>query len=187
MSAATPLRSLTGVQDPVQLSADDFRLAMRQLASTVTLITASAGSVEAAMTATSVCSVSVQPPQLLACVNRGGRTHELIAASHRFAVNVLSAQQGDLARHYSAANRAGSRLTLGRWLRSSGRPPLLAEALVAFNCEVQQAVECATHTVFIGRIAFLACRTAEPLVYRHGTFGRFAEILAETPDDVLDY
>jgi flavin reductase len=116
----------------------------------------------------------------------------LIAASNRFAVNVLSPQQGDLARHYSmairsTAIRAGGCLTLGRWLRSSGRPPLLAEALVAFDCEVQQAVECATHTVFIGRVAFLAYRAAEPLVYRHGTFGRFAEMLPETPDDVLDY
>src|SRR5687767_16000715 len=120
---------------------DAFRLAMRELAGTVTVVTATSQADEAAMTATSVCSVSVEPPQLLACVHRGGRTHALILASRKFAVNVLSPQHTDLARHYSAAGRTGEVLMRGRWLRNSDRPPLLADALAAFSCEVLQAVD----------------------------------------------
>jgi flavin reductase (DIM6/NTAB) family NADH-FMN oxidoreductase RutF len=164
-----------------------FRAAMRQLAGTVTLITASANGVEAGMTATSVCSVSVEPPQMLVCVNRAGRTHELITASRRFAINVLAPQHIAIARHYSSANRTATRLTLGRWLRSSMEPPLLADALVSYGCEVQQEMAAATHTVFIGRVLRLSVRNAEPLVYRHGAFGHFMELLPEAPHDVLDY
>jgi flavin reductase (NADH) len=139
------------------------------------------------MTATSVCSVSVDPPQMLVCVNRTGRTHELIAASQRFAINLLSPQHAGIARHYSAPNRTAARLNLGRWLRSSNGPPLLADALVSFGCEVQQQIPAATHTVFIGRVVLLSPRDAEPLIYRHGAFGHFTELLPEAPHDVLDY
>jgi flavin reductase (DIM6/NTAB) family NADH-FMN oxidoreductase RutF len=185
--SAAPLVRQTGTDCGSEAVPETFRLAMRQLASTVTVITASANGIEAAMTATSVCSVSVEPPQVLVCVNRGGRTHELIVASGRFAVNVLTPQHSGLARHYSAANRSVGRLTLGRWLRSSASPPLLADALVAFGCEVEQEVTAATHTVFIGRLVHLSYREAQPLIYRHGAFGQFSEIQPETAHDVLDY
>jgi flavin reductase (NADH) len=167
--------------------ADAFRIAMRELAGTVTVVTATAGADEAAMTATSVCSVSAEPPQLLACVHRGGRTHTLIAASGKFAINVLSPQHADLARHYSAAGRTGGLLMRGRWLRSSERPPLLADALAAFGCEVVQAVDAGTHTVFIGRVVYLTCRGTHPLIYRQGAFGRFVEMAPELPHEILDY
>jgi flavin reductase (NADH) len=160
---------------------------MRQLASTVTVITASGNGQEAGMTATSVCSVSVEPPQVLVCINRSGRTHELIVASRQFAVNVLSPQHSSLARHYSAANRTAAKLTLGRWLRSSMGPPLLADAPVSFGCEVQHEMCAATHTVFIGRVVHLSYREAQPLIYRHGAFGQFSELLPDAGHDVLDY
>jgi flavin reductase (DIM6/NTAB) family NADH-FMN oxidoreductase RutF len=183
--SAAPLMQQSGTASEATSTA--FRAAMRQLASTVTVITASADGVEAGMTASSICSVSVDPPQMLVCVNRGGRTHELISASQRFAINLLSPQHASIARHYSAPNRTSARLTLGRWLRSSSGPPVLADALVSFGCEVQQEIPAATHTVFIGRVLQLSMRNAEPLMYRHGAFGQFIELLPEAPHDILDY
>lgn len=166
---------------------DAFRLAMRELAGTVTVVTATSHTDEAAMTATSVCSVSAEPPQLLACIHRGGRTHALIAASRKFAINVLSPQHADLARHYSAAGRTGGMLVRGRWLRNSERPPLLADALVAFSCEVVQEIDAGTHTVFVGRVVYLTCRGTHPLIYRQGMFGRFAEMTSDLSHETLDY
>ena len=172
---------------PAESPPDAFRLAMRELAGTVTVVTASSQADEAAMTATSVCSVSVEPPQLLACVHRGGRTHALIAASRKFGINVLSPQHAELARHYSAAGRTSGLLTRGRWLRNSERPPLLADALAAFSCEVAQAIDAGTHTVFIGRVVYLTCRGTHPLIYRQGAFGRFAEMTPDLSYEILDY
>ena len=56
----------------------------------------------------------------------------------------------------------------GRWLRNSERPPLLADALVAFSCEVVQEMDAGTHTVFVGRVVYLTCRGTQPLIYRQG-------------------
>jgi flavin reductase (DIM6/NTAB) family NADH-FMN oxidoreductase RutF len=169
------------------LRSSDFRTAMRQLAGTVTVVTSSECGIEVAMTATSVCSVSVQPAQLLVCINRGGRTHELITRSRKFAVNVLAAEQAELARYYSAPDRAAGRLMLGRWLRSSFGPPLLADAAVTFTCETLQAVQAGTHTIFIGLVLNVQHEATMPLLYRCGAFGQFVESAPQSLLDVLDY
>ena len=67
----------------------DFIAGMRRLAAGVTIVTASQGELRAGLTATSVCSLTAEPPRLLACVHREADAHDMILASGRFAVNVL--------------------------------------------------------------------------------------------------
>ena len=52
-------------------------------------------------TATAVCSVSAEPPQLLACVT--AETHRVIDQSRVFAVNVLASDQQHLAQIFAGA------------------------------------------------------------------------------------
>ena len=69
---------------------DDYIAGMRRLAAGVTIVTARLGEVRAGLTATSVCSLTADPPGLLACVHREADAHALILESGRFAVNVLT-------------------------------------------------------------------------------------------------
>ena len=50
-----------------------------------------------------MCSVSAEPPQLLACVNRRSETHRVIDQSRVFAVNVLASDQQHLAQIFAGA------------------------------------------------------------------------------------
>ena len=68
-----------------------FTAGMRHLAAGVTLVTTAGGGSRAGLTATAVCSVSAEPPQLLACVNREADAHRLLLATGHLAVNLLSA------------------------------------------------------------------------------------------------
>ena len=74
---------------------------MRHLAAGVTLVTTAGGGSRAGLTATAVCSVSAEPPQLLACVNREAEAHRLLLATGHLAVNLLSAGQHELADRFA--------------------------------------------------------------------------------------
>ena len=148
---------------------------MRQLASGVTLVTTAWRGARAGLTATAVCSVSAAPPQLLACVNREAEAHELLLASGRLAVNLLSAEQHELAERF--AGRTGvfgeARFRAGVWTTLATGAPVLEGALANFDCEIVTAQEAGTHTVFIARVVAVAVRPGlEPIVYRDGGYGR---------------
>jgi flavin reductase (DIM6/NTAB) family NADH-FMN oxidoreductase RutF len=78
---------ITGLDSPAVL----MRQAFRRYVSSVMVPTYTDADHHAyGMTATSVCSVSVEPPTILACVNRQARTHREIVRGRRFAVSLLA-------------------------------------------------------------------------------------------------
>jgi flavin reductase (DIM6/NTAB) family NADH-FMN oxidoreductase RutF len=147
---------------------------MRQLAAGVTLVTTAHGGHRAGLTATAVCSVSAEPPQLLACVNREAEAHSLLLASGCLAVNLLSAEQHLLADRF--AGRTGvmgeARFGAGRWTTLTTGAPVLEEALASFDCHIATAQEAGTHTIFIARVVGVALSPGRrPIVYVDGAYG----------------
>ncbi|MFZ5609235.1 MAG: flavin reductase family protein [Pseudomonadota bacterium] len=151
----------------------DFLGAMRRLASTVTVVTTGDGSRQAGLTATAVCSLSVAPPSLLACVNRGAGAHDIIARTRRFAVNILAAQQTDLALLFADPLRASQRFAKAAWLPSGDGVPIIDGAVATLVCRLDQAVEAFTHTIFIGLVEEVQLSERDSLLYGDGRFGRF--------------
>jgi flavin reductase (DIM6/NTAB) family NADH-FMN oxidoreductase RutF len=81
-----------------------FREAMRQIACGVSVITLGAGDDRAGMTATSVSPLSAEPPALLVCVDRGSLGYPALARLGAFAVNVLAADQREVAEHFAGGS-----------------------------------------------------------------------------------
>jgi flavin reductase (DIM6/NTAB) family NADH-FMN oxidoreductase RutF len=75
------------------VSAADFRGAMRHLAGGVSVITAGRGKDITGMTVTSVSSLSVEPPTLIVSINREASSWPLIKRHGSFGVNMLAADQ----------------------------------------------------------------------------------------------
>lgn len=160
---------------PLEVDQARFTAGMRQLAAGVTLVTTAGEGTKAGLTATAVCSVSAEPPQLLACVNREAEAHRLLLATGHLAVNLLSAGQQDLADRF--AGRTGidgeARFGAGRWTTLVTGAPILEEALVSFDCRIVTAHEAGTHTIFIARILDVVVRSGPgPMVYVDGRYGR---------------
>ena len=88
--------SLPDGKDTSLTLASDFRSAMRRLASTVTIITASHGCSRHGMTATAVTSLTASPPSLLVCINQSASIHDPIVKSGRFCVNLLACDHDHL-------------------------------------------------------------------------------------------
>ncbi len=131
---------------------DQFRAGMSRLGSACTIITSATPLGRAGLTATAVCSVSVTPPRLLVCVNRNTHAHAIIDTSQTLAVNVLSAEQEPLARRFAGMTsgvNGEDKFLEGTWMTGAQGTPLLAGALVTFECRVQSASIHGTHTVFM--------------------------------------
>ncbi|GAA3774385.1 hypothetical protein GCM10022225_72640 [Plantactinospora mayteni] len=153
------------------VDAAHFRHVVGHLASGVTVITTETGARRHGMTASSVTSLSVDPPMMLACINNAVPTARAVSMSGRYAVNVLGEGQGELARQFATASSdkfrdvAVSTGTLGL--------PLLDDALAHLECEVVETVTGGTHTIFLGRVASASAGRGQPLTYFRGGFGRF--------------
>src|SRR5207302_5597477 len=84
-----------------EVSSADFRGAMRHLTGGVSIITAGRGKDITGMTVTSVTSQSVDPPTLIVSINRDASSFPLIRRYGAYGVNILAADQLDVAERFA--------------------------------------------------------------------------------------
>jgi flavin reductase (DIM6/NTAB) family NADH-FMN oxidoreductase RutF len=157
--------------DPVaDIDGATFRRVVGHLASGVTVISCAVDGKPHGMTASSVTSLSADPPMMLACVNRSAPTSVAIRAAGGFVVNVLRAGQEHMAQQFARPSDdkfAGVATTYGALSM-----PVLREALAYLECEVREQVDAGTHTILLGRVVNASASDGEPLAYFRGGFGR---------------
>lgn len=142
---------MTTVENTLQ---DQFRAAMRQLATAVNIITTGQGDQRRGLTASAVCSLTVTPPMVLICVNHFGEAHRAMLENGTFCVNVLNVEQRFLADIF--AGQAGvapaDRFSHAQWSELSSGAPVLDGALVNIDCRIAERVQTTTHSVFFGAV-----------------------------------
>jgi flavin reductase (DIM6/NTAB) family NADH-FMN oxidoreductase RutF len=173
MSSSTTARTFdTGIEP------GSFRDAISLFATGVTVITTATADGPAGMTASAVCSLSLEPVQLLVCISTRLPTHRALERGAAFAVNVLGERQRDLALRFA---RPAADKFAGVPLREEGALPLLRDAIAHFVCDVAERLPGGDHTIFVGRVR--ACDhdpTQRPLLY----FGSRFDSL-EAPESAL--
>jgi len=173
--------------------AQDFRAAMRHLAGGVSVITAGSGSERNGLTATSVSSLSTDPPTLIVCINRQASAWPLIARHRAFAVNVLSSDQIEIGERFAGKDglKGAARFAGAEWTTRLTGAPLLRGALAAIDCELEEAIERHTHLILIGRVlSIVSSQRSAALAYWQGRYVsidqdddavRLAEVSLPTP------
>lgn len=129
------------------VDAEVFQTGMRLFASGVTLVMSGMGNRRAGLTATAVCSLSADPPRLLACVNRFGGTYAMISESRCFSVNMLAVQHETLAGRFAGRQSAGADDGFEgvKWDVGFTGAPLLHDALACFDCRVSAVIDVVSH------------------------------------------
>lgn len=147
-----------------------YKRGMRQLAASVTIVSTMREGVPVGLIATAVCSVSVTPPTLLACIKKTARSFSAIERSGNFCVNVLDKSQIAAARAFAAADSM-ERYKLFEWSALKTGSPAIDGSLVAFDCEVAEAVPAETHMILLGRVvAVHIAPKGQPLLYFAGAY-----------------
>lgn len=170
MTAQLPIRSAADTAHQ-----EAFRSGMRQLASGTMLITGGTAADPVGLVATAVCSVSVDPPTLLACINHSASAFDAIARRGRFSVNVLADTHRDLLARFTDPSRRAERFTGAEWLHRPDEPSIVADALATFDCLVVEQLRYHTHTVFFAHPLAIHWRDGDPLVHFNRGFHALAE------------
>ena len=166
-----------------------FRLGMRTLAGAVNIITSTHAGHRYGMTATAVCSATADPPTVLVCINKLAVTHDAIAKSKVFCVNVLRAEDWELSTVFSGAQTGEARFRNGNWTRLATGSPALVDALVSFDCRLVKKLVHGTHSIFLGEVEqILIGQKGKPLLYSDGQYAKLASLtLGEPLPEGLDY
>ena len=146
-----------------------FKLAMRRLAATVTIVTAGREGRRFGMAATAVTSVTASPPTLLICVNRSASVHDIIVESGRYCVNVLGTSHAGLVGPFGGASAGEARFAHGAWSHHEGGMPYLDDAQASLFCAVRRSVEHGSHSILIGEVTSVhLSEEIAPLLYQDG-------------------
>ncbi|HKH42478.1 MAG TPA: flavin reductase family protein [Solirubrobacterales bacterium] len=151
------------------VSPEEFRRALRAYATGVTVVTAVGADGPSGATANAVTSLSLDPPMMLACLDRGSRTLTSVRAQGRFGVNVLAAGQADLAHRFSAKDPAPEKWTGVEWTEGQGLPRLDG-ALVWVACELRDLIDGGDHLILTGNVIEAEARDGQPLLFHRGDY-----------------
>tara|TARA_Y100001970_G_scaffold102940_1_gene129224 strand:+ start:31052 stop:31528 length:477 start_codon:yes stop_codon:yes gene_type:complete len=148
----------------------EFLSAMRGFTSTVTVISSKSSSIRLAMTATSVCSLSLDPPSMVICVNKAASIHRALKEKNSFCINVLSKDQLYLAELCSDSTKEDQRFEDGQWNEIDSIPYIYDSTSNIF-CKFKEEISYSTHSLFIGKVYKVINNKEHPtLLYKEGNY-----------------
>lgn len=150
-----------------------FKTAMRHLAAAVSVVTTGRGEQRTGFTATSVTSLSMEPPALLVCLNRQSSVAPVLLDHAAFCINVLASDQLHIAEQFTGldGSRGVARYRDAMWEAMPSGALGTPAALALIDCQLEEAIDRHSHTILIGRPTHIRIREqSEPLVYWHGAY-----------------
>ena len=151
------------------ITQDEVRSALSRFASGVTVVTTkdAAGNIYG-ITVSAFCSVSLDPPLVLICIEKATGSHFAFQESGIFNVNILSKDQADLSERFASQipdkfDRAEISLTIDG-------VPILTSCLAALECRVKQTFDGGDHSIFIGAVEKTTINVGDPLLYFIGDY-----------------
>ncbi len=149
----------------------DFKNALKLWASGVTVVTSKTEKFGLkGMTATSFSSVSLEPPQILVCINKTADTGDGVLEGKTFAVNILKSDQQDISNQFAGGSSQEERFANVNWHEGETGSPVIDDALATIECSVVQQVLAGTHWVVIGEVQNVSCRSGKPLLYYNSAY-----------------
>jgi flavin reductase (DIM6/NTAB) family NADH-FMN oxidoreductase RutF len=146
-----------------------FRAAMATLPTGVTVVTAAGPEGPAGATANAVCSLSIKPMLMLACLDRGSRTLLAVQAANRFGVSVLHAGQEQIARAFATKAPVADKWSGVAWTDRGG-VPAIDDALAWLACDLRDVIAGGDHVIVTGEVSALETSEGDPLVFHRGAY-----------------
>ena len=103
------------------------------------------------MTATSVTSLSLNPPSMLVCVNKEASIHKILDKGSSFCINILSNSQKQLAEICSNSDEGESRFQNNSWKKEDNFI-FNEDSRSNILCECINTIDHTSHTIYIGKV-----------------------------------
>jgi flavin reductase (DIM6/NTAB) family NADH-FMN oxidoreductase RutF len=157
------------------VSQDDFRNALSQFASGVTVVSTkdAAGKLHG-ITVSAFCSVSLDPPMVLICIEKSTVSHYAFEESGVFVVNILRDSQSSASERFAApfTDKFGDvEFDIG-----IEGVPVLNDALASLECRLTFSYHGGDHSIFVAQVENVIVRDGDPLVYFRGEYGTIPDL-----------
>ena len=131
-----------------------FRDTMAHFGTAVAIVTTGGPGGRSGFTCTAFCSVSDDPPTILACLNRRSQTNPIFRINGTFCVNLLGVGQEEMSAIFAGQTgaRMDERFFHGAWDTLLTGAPVLQNAVGVLDCTIEETKECGTHTILFGKV-----------------------------------
>ncbi len=152
---------------------EEFRTALSRFASGVTVVTTKNKDGKLfGITVSAFCSVSLDPPLVLICIDKKTGSHHAFHEAGCFIVNFLREDQQDLSNHF-ASSLDDKFSKVQHHINESGLP-VLQDSLATLECKLIYSYEGGDHTIFVGEVEKTSVGEGNPLIYFRGQYRRIA-------------
>lgn len=163
------------------LDEKSMRNSLRFWATGVTIVSVAHDGAQHGMTVNSFTSLSLDPLLVLVSLEKGTRTHEMVAAAGVFAVTLLNQEQEALSERFAGRESEGSDRFLNlEIVLLDSKNPILAKGLAFFDCRVQATYSVGSHSIFIAEVVAAGDLPAaqikkQPLLYYNRAYRRLSD------------
>lgn len=148
----------------------------RKFITGVTVVTTNDGERPRGLAVNAYCSVSIEPPLVLVCVQKTSSTYPALFRATHLGINILSTEQRQTVSTF--ASKAADKFADLDWHGGPSGSPLIDGSSAALEAEIKERFQAKTHTVFICRVRHAEVTEAEPMVYKAGKFYDSEELTA---------
>lgn len=158
-------------------TADAFRAAMGSFLTGVAVMTTEADGAPHGMTANAVCSVSLDPPLVLVCVERTAHMAGAVTAAGVFALSFLAEDQVALSERFADPARGAGEEEFASvpFATAETGARVLLGATGFVDCTVDTVTVAGDHLIVVGEVVALGAGgpDAAPLAYFRGGYGGY--------------
>jgi flavin reductase (DIM6/NTAB) family NADH-FMN oxidoreductase RutF len=122
------------------------------------------------MTVSAFCSVSLDPPLVLICIEKQASAYEALTNASGFVVNILAASQEQIARRFSIVDI--DRFEGVGYSRSPSGFAVLDDVLGVIECVVSATHDAGDHTIIVGEVEAARAQNGTPLLYYRGGYAQ---------------
>lgn len=155
-------------QPTVGISPAEYREAMRHFGGAVHVLTTDGDKGKRGVTISACCSLSDEPPTVLACLMRTNEQNRLFIENKHFCINTLAGHHQELSDVFAGRGKLDmpARFATTQWLTLKTGSPVLADALISLDCQLVSWHVHATHYVLIGEVVAVRHNpSVEGLIY----------------------
>jgi flavin reductase (DIM6/NTAB) family NADH-FMN oxidoreductase RutF len=162
--------------DPMSVSPSEFRRALGNFATGVTVVTArGANGAQIGITVSSFASLSLDPPLVLFCLDRQATCFATLRRAKQFAINVLNDGQADLSRLF--ADRKADKWRNVEAISGACGAPLIEGCIAHIECRREASREGGDHVIMVGRVERVATFPGRPLLYHRSGYHHLGQQL----------
>lgn len=155
----------------------EFVNALKNAASTVSIVTSNGNNGMAGATISSFCSVSANPATLLACVFKKTPLASMIKSNKKFCINLLSQKQIEISNIFAGREISANqnKFDLIEWNFGKFNQPIITGSVASFECNVSNVIDGQTHNIFIGDVISIIDEPniKDPLIYGKQKYAKY--------------